>query len=226
MSAARARKETMDTLAERITRAAVLAAALLGAACAGGGESGGPEAPATYEELLSAGWAAFASEDYPLAAAAFAGAASLADSLAEPRAGLGWTRLYLAEPAEARQTFEEGAGLAGAAGILADLYAGWAFAENALKDPAGADLGNFTGSNARIAAALEREPGWTFDRRPSLAADDLHLLRAANHFALGQFAESLAAVREVDAAFDAEVDTPAGRAELAARVEELTSQSF
>ena len=110
---------------------------------------------------------------------------------------------------------------------MADLYAGWAFLANADKDGVPTDEirspnENFILSNQRIDMALELSPAWSFEARPDLDRDDLIVLRAENYFALGDFAASLAEVQSLVEGFTADVGTPQGQAELAAKIEELS----
>lgn len=209
----------------RILPAVMVFAALSLAGCGGGG--GGtpdpdpePEAPG-YADFIAAAWTAFAGGDYAGAIAEFASAKAADAAQAEPFAGTGWCHARLGDPAAAAGKFEAAAGLAASTSVAADLQAGWAFALNALKDPAGADLSNFVESNARADAALALQPDWVFDPLAEYDAADLHVVRAENHFALGEFEASLAAVQALDPAFDADVNTGDGQLALAAKIEEL-----
>jgi hypothetical protein len=100
---------------------------------------------------------------------------------------------------------------------MADLYAGWAFAWNARQ----AAAGRHAESNARVAQAEALAPAWVFAHESAIDAADLTLLAAANHFALGELAQSLARVQVLDPAFTVDVATAVGQAALATRIEEL-----
>jgi len=211
----------------RPLRAAAAAAGLLClvAAGCGGGSSGtdpdpdpDPEEP-TYGERVTTAWTAFAAGSYATARASFLAAIGLDPAPAEAHTGLGWCELKLDDPDAAHAAFATGSTKTGTDAVLADLYAGWAFAWNARQTA----VDRHAESNARIAEAEAREPDWAFEPLPGLDADDLSLLAAANFFALGAFDSSLARVQTLDPAFTADVGTAAGQAALAARIEALTT---
>ena len=141
----------------------------------------------TYAEVVADGWASFLAGDYAAATRHFTDALALDDAQAEAYSGLGWTSLQLEDPIPAAQSFSEGSTRTGDSQALADLYAGWAFATNALKDPTGVTTDAYTDSNTRAAEALARDAAWSFTHGLGLDRGDLIVLRAENFFALGEF---------------------------------------
>ena len=109
----------------------------------------------------------------------------------------------------------------GSTSVLADLYAGWAFASHANSEPTGMSTQNYVDSNAHAKHALTLDPAWTSAFIPGLDRNDLLLLEAQNDYFLGEFALSLAQVQQLDSSFTADVATPEGRAALAAKIEHL-----
>ncbi|HMB67861.1 MAG TPA: hypothetical protein VKU85_01075 [bacterium] len=204
---------------------AVAAAALAGC---GGGDSGtepdddpdpGPEP--TYDERVASGWASYEAGQFTAARSAFQAAAAVDGSRADAHVGLGWSQLRLDAPDLAHDAFDDGSAASGSDALKADLHAGWAFAWNARQ----AAAGRHAESNARVLQAEALAPGWTFAHEAGMDAADLTLLAAENHFALGEFAESLARVQVLDPAFTADVGTAAGLSALAAKIEALRAGS-
>ena len=62
-----------------------------------------------------------------------------------------------------------------------------------------------------------------FAHDPTLTHDDLVALRAVSYYAFSQFGASLADLQRLDPGFDCDVQTPAGRMQLAARIEAVLS---
>lgn len=205
-------------------RFAAVAGVMLFAGC--GSDSDGntepdPEPEPTYAEIVSAGWIALAAGDLDTAIDHFLDAVTADATQAEPHTGLGWCRILLDDPATSDTDFTTGSLLTGTDAVQADLQSGWAFVGNALKDPTGIDTSNFSDSNDRITVALTLDPDWSFPYVAGIDRDDLVLLQAANHFALGDFASSLGSVQVLDPLFTADVGTPGGLAALAIKIEEL-----
>lgn len=175
----------------------------------------------TYAERIASGWASFATGSYASARSAFAAAVSQDPAPIDAYVGLGWSELKRDALSAAHDAFANGADNAGDDALRADLFAGWAFAWSARQG----EPSRHAESNARIADAETLESDWVFDHLPDLDAGDLTLLAAENHFALGEFAASLARVQALDPSFVADVDTPEGQAALAARIEELRAGS-
>jgi len=179
--------------------------------CGGDDDGSTPPPAATDQEGLAAGWTAFATGDFAQAETEFRELLRRGALLDAAHDGLGWTFARESAP-DSSVTHFTAALAAGAdtAEIAGEVYAGLAFAQDAAGDPA-----------ACLAAAAEVPAGWVFAYDDAYTYDDVVLLRAVAHYALGEFAASLAAVQELDPAFDADVGTPEGRAALAARIEEL-----
>jgi len=191
----------------------LLALPLLVLAGCGDDDDGGPTPPTppTDQEVLDAGWAAFTAGDLAEAEAQFRILLDRGALLAEAHDGLGWTFAGQSAVDSALVHYEAAVAAGGDTGTIADqLHAGLAFAS----DAAGAwqDV---------LDAAAEVPSGWVFAHDDTVDRDAVTLLEAIAHYALADFAASLAAVQELDPAFDADVGTAAGRAELAARIEAL-----
>lgn len=184
-------------------------------ACGKGGSDGATNPPPDLsdQEVLQAGWDAFASQD--LAAATSQFRELLARGVLIPHAhdGLGWSFAYANAPDSARVHFQRAASAgADTAGIGDEVRAGLAVAFDALVEPV-----------ACLAATDTLTAGWVFLRDPALTRDDLIALRAVSYYALSQFAASLVEVQRLDPIFDCDVQTPSGRMQLAARIEALLS---
>jgi hypothetical protein len=176
-----------------------------------------------YEALVEDGWTALAQGDYSSATERFEGAVSLRPELADAYTGLGWSQALAGDLVAAGTAFETGAGRSGSTAVLADLYAGWAFTLNASADLTASGTAKFDESNARAGAALALDPAWSLEFLPQLDVADLRVLLAENHYMLGGFEASLAMVQLLDPGFSADVGTPEGQAELAARIEALVA---
>lgn len=179
--------------------------ALLGLLACGGG----PSAP-TFEELIDEGWTAFQQGDYQTASDRFSEATAMNRDDAEGFTGLGWSLFKLDNLTRASTEFTGGSNTINA---TADLFAGWAFVLNAEK--------NNERSNEKADEALALNPNWNFPYGLSLSTDDLHVLKAENHFLLGEFAESLSEVQVLNSNFDVDVSTSAGQAALTVEIERL-----
>ena len=173
----------------------------------------GPTGP-SYEDLIQAGWDAFAQKDYQTASQKFSDAKNLDTKRIAAYEGLGWSLLMLDDLNQASIEFAAGASEAEA---TADLYAGWAFVLNALK--------LYSLSNVRADQALELAPDWQFQYGLPLAARDLRVLKAENYFLIGEFQKALDEVRTINPGFNADINTNEGLAALAQEIENLrTSQ--
>lgn len=200
------------------TLAVALGSTMLLAGCGGGSSPSGPATPPpSYEERVDAGWTSFATGDYDDARQAFAAAIPENADRLDAYVGLGWAELRLGNEEDAHAAFQSGSTRAGGDGLHADLAAGWAFAWHARTTAPD----HYAESNARIEDAEELAPDWSLPADSRWNRNDLRWLAAANHFARGEFAESLLRVRQLDPSFTADVATPAGQAALALRIEEL-----
>ncbi len=194
-----------------LTLVILIAALALSLGCSSSDDPPPPPTPPTDAEVLASGWSAFASADYAEAESQFRELLGRGQLLAEAHDGLGWTFARQNE-ADSTLTHFNAALDAGAADLdIADqTYAGLAFGLHASQD--------FTDC---LTAASQITGGWVFEHDNGLDRDDVTLLEAMAHYALGQFEEALTKVQELDSSFDADVSTVDGRAALAARIESL-----
>ena len=175
-------------------------------------DGGGGDPVADRDQItLDEGWAAFSNGDFTTAETRFRDLLARDVLLPEAHDGLGWTFARGSEPDSALTHFEASVAAGAAALVIGDeVQAGLAFVQDAAGDPA-----------ACLAAAGAVPDDWIFTADPAVDHEDIVLLEAVSHYALGQFAASLAAVQELDPTFQADVATIAGVADLAARIEAL-----
>lgn len=181
--------------------------------CACSSSDDGPTTPPppTDAAVLAAGWAAFTAGDLPAAGAEFRELISRGALKADAHDGLGWTSARLSQADSSHFHFELSLDNGAADLPIADeVFAGLAFALDALNL-----------HEDCLLAAAQVSSDWVFTHDPDLDHDDVVLLTAIAHYALGDFEASLLAVQILDPDFDADVETVAGRAQLAARIEEL-----
>lgn len=170
----------------------------------------GSDSPSALEK----GWDAFSAGNYAEAVTILTQAKNDNPQNAEIRAALGWALMRTDQLQSAESEFDAGAQLANPS---ADLFAGWAFVLNALKD--------HVASNQRIDEVTALNPNWIFTYDQKLTYQDLMILKAENHFLLGEFQSALAAVMTVNSSFSADVATDEGRGQLAAEIERLRGES-
>jgi glycosidase len=191
----------------------LLLALLLCLGCSGDDDPNVPDDPSgpTDAEVLAAGWQAYEDGDLAAAEDEFRELLARARRLAEAHDGLGWT--FAAQNAADSSLVHFTAAVAARADTMAiadQTHAGLAFALAA----------SLQWEDCLVAAALVASD-WTFAHDDRFDHDQVVLLAALAHYALGDFAASLAAVQELDPEFTVDVETPGGRADLAARIEEL-----
>jgi tetratricopeptide (TPR) repeat protein len=174
----------------------------------GGGPTGPPGPP--YSELVQQGWTAFQSTQYDTAIVLFSLAKQMNSNKVDAYVGLGWSYMKLDQLTTASDEFNMGSQKANPP---ADLFGGWAFVLNALRD--------YGGSNAEADQVFTLDPTWTFSYGLPLSKDDLHVLKAENYFLLGNYTYSLNEVKRLNSGFNADVTTSIGRAALAAEIERL-----
>jgi len=195
---------------KRITYLMTLVMAILILVPACKGDSKKDKEPETFEEYIEAAWDAFADEDYDEAIEYFAEAIVLDNTVIDGYTGLGWSYLRDDQLDEGNQAFGDGALL----NVLdADLFAGWAFLLNALKE--------YANSNLKANVALTANSEWQFENGFPLDVDDLYLLKADNFFMVGYFENSLVQVQMINPAFIIDFDSVEGQTELAAEIERL-----
>ena len=192
----------------------MLGLAMVTTALTGCGEDpAAPPAGASDADLLAAGWSAYDAGDTAVARARFGEMLAAGTLVAAAHDGLGWCFARESAADSASAHFAAAASLADPDSPLSDdAHAGQAFARDA--------LGDRTGS---LDAAACVPADWSLDHAPFLDRDDVTLLEAVCHYALGQFAASLAKVQALDPGFSADIETAAGRAALAARIATWTS---
>ena len=171
--------------------------------------SDGPTGP-SLQDLIQEGWTAFEQGDYATASAKFTEAISMQPDSAESYSGLGWSLFRQDNLDRAKNEFTAGSSKNNPP---ADVFAGWAFVLNALKD--------YHNSNQKADQALAIASAWQFPHDSSLDANDLHILKAENFFLLGEFDSSLVEVRILNPGFDADVTLSDGQAALAGEIERL-----
>ncbi|GAB4344027.1 MAG: hypothetical protein Kow0037_32460 [Calditrichia bacterium] len=169
----------------------------------------------TPQQLVNEGWTAFESGDYTTAATRFNEALAQDNSLGEAHHGQGWVQARLGNPGEAVNHFLNAISQNAA---VPSATAGLAFIYNAQMQ--------YANSNQRAGEVLSQNAQWVFEHDSRVDWRDLVILRAENYFALGQFAESLQEVKKLNSAFDSDVSTTAGQAELAAEIERLVGVYF
>ncbi len=175
-----------------------------------GGAAGDP----TYDDIILEGWTNFEAAEYATAIESFDNAVTTDPTKSEAYSGRGWSQMKLDNLSFAETSFSDGAAIADAG---ADLFAGYAFLLNAQK--------LYANSNTRASQALTLDATWTFAHISSVSAADLHVVIAENHFALGNFAASLAEVKILNSSFNANVATAGGQSLLGAEIERLKSIS-
>lgn len=168
------------------------------------------EADTVYQELIDQGWAFFENAEYDSALSKFTAARDYNIQPAEAYTGRGWCYMKLDNLSSASSEFTTASG-----GLdpTAELYAGWAFTLNAQKQ--------YSQSNTQASEALLLSPDWIFPYGLNLHSDHLHLLKAENFFALGDYTGSLNEVKILNDSFNADVATSDGQAALADEIENL-----
>lgn len=186
----------------------IAAAVCLGVMSCGSGSGKGD-----YDELITEGVALFESGDYAAALEAFEDARDADPDQAGAYSAIGWCNIQLSNITAASNAFSAGADKSN---VPADLFAGWAFVLSAGK--------SYGPSNTEIGVALSMDPNWEFTYGLGLNVSDLRVLKASNHFVLGEFSQSLAEVKILDSGFNADVTTPAGLSLLSQKIENLKTQ--
>ncbi|MBL7958699.1 hypothetical protein JNL27_00530 [bacterium] len=164
----------------------------------------------TYEDMILEGWTSYSQNEFDMATAWFIKAKKKEPSFAEAYTGLAWIQMKLDSLIKAEEYFNTGALKIN---VTADHYAGWAFMKNAQKE--------FDGSNTYAQAALDVDSEWSFPYAVGLSASDLKLLQAQNYFLLGDYTNSLLAVKVLNPGFDADIFDSAGQGLLAKEIERL-----
>jgi hypothetical protein len=190
----------------------LLVATLVVAGCSSDDDDGPSTPPvATDQEVLAAAWTGYEGGDWATAEENFRELLGRGTLPAESHDGLGWT--FAAQNAADSSLVHFTAALAARADTTAiadQAQAGLAFAA-----AAGGEFQQCLDAAGAVAA------GWVFAHDDRYDRDQVTLLEAAAHYALGDFEASLAAVQELEPDFTVDVETVEGRADLAAMIEEL-----
>ncbi len=166
----------------------------------------------TASELTTQGWRAFESGDYLTALNNFNMALSKDNNFSDAYNGLGWTSGKIpARLNEAPNYFARSYALDT---TRYDALGGWAFAVY--------QQGNWSSAIEKGDSLLHRRPGWRFLHEPTLDFRDVWLMIAAAYFNLADYyAAYRTIVEHLNAGFEADVNTPAGRRELLEEIERL-----
>ncbi len=173
---------------------------------------GTDEADTAYQDLVTQGWVFFSDAQYDSALSKFTEARDYNLEPSEAYNGRGWCYMKLDNLSSASSEFQAASA---ALDPTVEIYAGWAFTLNAQK--------LYTESNAQASEALLQSPNWIFPYGLNLSSDHLHLLKAINYFALGNYSASLNEVKILEPSFNADVSNSDGQAQLADKIEQLKS---
>jgi tetratricopeptide (TPR) repeat protein len=173
-------------------------------------DGGGGTTAKTPEELLAAGWTSYAGHNYAGALSYFTQAYQAKGSLTDAYNGAGWANARLGSMTAAKDRFVTGFS---ADSTNLQIVAGLALVYNALKD--------YPSSVMKANTVLQTNSTWFFTRDVSISATDLHLLLAEDYFAEGDFINSIAQIKLLNASFTADVTTDAGKIALASEIERL-----
>lgn len=172
-----------------------------------GGDSG---SSVSYSETVERGATALNEGSYAEAIKHFSDALAMNADRPEAFAGLGWAYLFSDSVEASEAAFSDGSMLANPG---ADLQAGYAFLLGIQKD--------YITSNVSIGIVLAADPQWSLSYGLNIDYKDLYLLKAENHFLLGEYASSLTAVKQIQSAFNVNTNTAEGIAQLASKIESL-----
>ena len=169
--------------------------------------------PAT-DDYSEYGWAVIDDGDYTNALTQFQDALALDPENPDAYNGIGWIFVKMNEPDSAINYFTTGLGLAvpGTQQQL-EIYTGRAYSYHASNQY----LSSIDDCNEVLAA----DSAFVFSRDTTITANTVATLLAANYFGVGDYTNALLAVQVVDAAFEVDVNTDAGLAQLAEKIEAL-----
>ena len=165
-----------------------------------------PESEKTYETYYNQGWEAFTQKEYPRALIAFLEAEKL-NKTSDIVSAIGWVYLVQSDLEKAKQTLFQ----TGFSSI--NISAGLAFLYNA--------TGDFTQSIQAVNVVENENSDWAFAYGLNLTMKDLYVVLAQNHFALGNFKESVDVLQKIDSAFTANPDTFDGQKRIASKIESM-----
>jgi hypothetical protein len=163
-----------------------------------------------YPNLISGGWDRYKVKDYYGAIVKFGEALATDSSRIEGYVGAAWCLMKLDSLIYADVVFYLGSVTQNSG---ADIFAGWAFTLNALKQ--------YETSNDKVNDALNYDSTWLFRYDTTLSKNDLIVLKAYNYYMLGDFNSSLLMVQILNPNFVTDVTKPEGIAALAIEIERL-----
>jgi len=161
-------------------------------------------------DLLTIGWRDFTAARYTESMNRFKTLIDLSKELAKANCGMGWCLAYTQKPDSAQIVFLSGLKKQPDPVTKNDLSAGLAVVYDA--------LGLYQNC---LTYTDSVQTNWTFRYKTGVNYNDMIVLRAVSYYALADFAGSLLEVKKLDAAFNCDVNTAVGRAELAAKIEAL-----
>ena len=189
---------------------ALFSSLLLVYGCGEDDDGGGQSA----QQLINQGWAKFGAGDHAGASADFNAALGLDPQAYEAYFALGWAELRMSHAGLAQNAFETYLDSVSSGSNIPDAKAGLALAYHAQ------DM--FNDAIDAAEEVLGANPTWSFSRAPSIDYQDLALILAQSYYEIGDFDQSLQAVRDfLDPAFSADTSTPEGRKQLADKLEDL-----
>ncbi|NUM79904.1 hypothetical protein HUU42_03780 [bacterium] len=164
----------------------------------------------SYALEIVSGWNALANAHNDSAIIYFENAINFDSNSAIAFAGLGWAEMRLNDLNAAAETFQRGSTKHP---VPSDLFAGWAFLLNAMK--------NYATSNSVADSALAIDAGWEFTVQSAINWQDLTITKAANYYALGDYVTCLEEVKILNPDFVVNIGTDIGQAALGAEIERL-----
>lgn len=171
--------------------------------------------PAT-DDFAEYGWTVVENGDYTDALTQFEDALLLDPTNSDAYNGLGWIFSKMNEPDSAINYFTLGLGYATPGSqIQLEIYTGRAFSYHAKSQ--------FLTSIDDCNEVLGTDSNFVFTRDITVTANSVATVLAAGYFGVGDYTNALLAVQVVDATFQVDVNTDTGVAQLAAKIEALTT---
>ena len=167
------------------------------------------------KDYVEYGWELMAAGEDSAAVLEFKEGRDIDPKFADAYNGLGWVYGKLDTLEKSGEEFGVGVNLDDTTIVATELLAGLSFVDLA--------MGDFAEAVTHGRKAYVRTPDWVFRRDSTLSYQNVIVTVAVGHYSLGTFDSSLVWVQRLDAEFDADVSTRAGRSELAAKLEDLTS---
>lgn len=165
-----------------------------------------------YEDVVKDAWVSFENKEYTKAITLFTNAYEKNREGVDALIGLGWSYMLDSKLEQAISKLNL------ISGNHNEVMAALAYIHHF--------RGNYTQSNSSVDNLLTSKPDWSFKRGLNLNIKDLHVLQGQNYFLLGSYSESLKYIQKVDATFNADVLTFAGRSKLANKIEQLNSSAL